>query len=87
MGTFEVRFEKNFHGTLFRDNEVANVFLYTGAVSAGELTLQAEEVSAVDWFDLAQVEKACAVREDWCCVPSAGLRVLSDYLAAHPEAV
>ena len=87
IGTFDVRFERQFHGAWFRDNELAHVFLYPGPVDTAALTLQAEEVSAVDWFDLERVVAACTVREDWCCVPSAGILLLADFLAAHPDAV
>ena len=47
-GHFDVRFEKEFHGRLFRDDEYANVYVYAGPVDIDALTLQAEEVERVD---------------------------------------
>lgn len=84
VGHFDIRYEKEFHGRLFRDNEYSHVYMYTGPVDAETLTLQAEEVQAVDWFDLTRVLNACAPREDWCCVPLDGIRTLTDYLEKHP---
>ena len=95
-GRFRIRYEKEFHGRPFRDNEVAFVYVYRGPVDAGALKLQAKEVERVDWFDLEAVYAACRRREearragweqaepdgeDRFCVYLEGLDVLKSFLA------
>lgn len=81
-GTFRIQFEKTFHGHLFRDNEFANVYVYTQPVQTEQLTLQESEVSEVRWFDLDAVAEEIRTDRSRFCVPSEGLRILSDYLRA-----
>ncbi|MBE6990508.1 MAG: NUDIX domain-containing protein [Ruminococcaceae bacterium] len=83
-GTFHIHYEKVFHGEIFRDNEVAFVYVYRGAVDTASLTLQAEEVERVDWFDLQEVCRLCRPpRDPRFCVPLPGLETLTAYLARH----
>lgn len=81
-GTFHIRYEKVFHGRLFRDNEVTRVYVYTEPVDAGALTLQASEVSEVRWFDLNavwdEIQKGDRHR---FCVSTQGLGMLREWLA------
>ncbi len=77
-GTFRLRYEKEFHGRMFRDNEFANVYVYDGAI--GELKLQESEVSEVRWFDLNEVWDEIQTDRERFCVPKPGLAVLRDYL-------
>ena len=79
-GTFHIRYEKVFHGGLFRDNETASVFVYQGTVDAEALTLQESEVESVAWFDLETVYTEIQTSRDRFCVPKEGLEVLRDYL-------
>ncbi len=80
-GTFRIQYEKVFHGSLFRDNEVTTVFVYQEPVTAEELTLQASEVSEVRWFDLQAVWREIQQgQRQRFCVPTEGLKVLRDYL-------
>ena len=79
-GTFHIRYEKVFHGGLFRDNETASVFVYQGTVDAEALTLQESEVESVAWFDLESVYTEIQTSRDRFCVPKEGLEVLRDYL-------
>ena len=79
VGTFHIRYEKLFHGRMFRDNEFANVYVYTGPV--GEVTLQESEVSEVQWFDLDAVWEEIQSDRRRFCVPKPGLEVLRRYLA------
>ena len=51
-GTFRIQYEKEFHGKMFRDNEVAFVFVYQKPVDIADLTIQKEELDGVSWFDL-----------------------------------
>ena len=53
-GTFPISFAKEFHGKMFRDEELAFVYIYDQPVDITELVLQKEEVEAVEWFDLEE---------------------------------
>lgn len=79
-GNFDIRYEKEFHGRLFRDNEFSHVYVYMEPVDVDALTLQAEEVSRVDWFDLEQTWSELPTRRDIYCVPTQGMAVLRRYL-------
>ena len=83
-GIFRIQYEKEFHGKLFRDNEVTRVYVYQEPIEIQNLTLQASEVDEVRWFDLEEVYKEIQVTRERFCVPSAGLQVLRDYLM-HSE--
>ena len=79
-GTFRIRYEKEFHGHMFRDNEVTSVYVYDQPVSIQDLTLQQSEVSEVRWFDLDEVWDEIHRSRERFCVPAAGLSVLREYL-------
>ena len=79
-GTFRIRYEKEFHGRLFRDNEVTSVYVYEAPVDAETLTLQKSEVDEVRWFDLETVWREIRTDRHRFCVPAGGLRVLKEYL-------
>lgn len=83
-GIFRIRYEKEFHGKLFRDNEVTRVYVYREPIEIQSLALQAGEVDEVRWFDLEEVYREIQVTRERFCVPSAGLQVLRDYLM-HSE--
>ena len=51
-----------------------------------KLTLQKEEVEAVEWFDLEVVYEACLTRNPRFCVPIEGLRTLMKYLLFEANA-
>lgn len=79
-GTFRIQYEKEFHGHMFRDNEVTRVYVYDKPVSIQDLTLQESEVSEVRWFDLNEVWDEIHRSRERFCVPTAGLNVLREYL-------
>ena len=79
-GHFDIRYEKEFHGQRFRDNEYAHVYVYTEPVDIDRLTLQAEEVERVDWFDVEKTWAELPTRRDLYCVPTEGMAVLRRYL-------
>jgi len=79
-GTFDIRYEKVFHDRLFRDNELSHVYVYLEPVNFDDLTLQAEEVSRVDWFDLERTWAELPTRRDVFCVPTPGMAVLREFL-------
>ena len=84
-GSFDIRYEKVFHDRPFRDNELAHVFVYRGAVDIGALTLQPDEVERVDWFDLETTWSELPTRRDIYCVPTEGMAVLIGFLRREYE--
>ena len=79
-GTFRIRYEKEFHGKMFRDNEVAFVFVYQKTVDIADLTIQKEELDGVSWFDLDETHEACKNHDQKFCVPLGGLETVRRYL-------
>ena len=79
-GTFRIRYEKEFHGRLFRDNEVTKVYVYSAPVKIDSLVLQKSEVDEVQWFDLNEVWEEIRQTRERFCVPSDGLDVLKRFL-------
>ena len=66
--------KRNSHGKMFRDNEVAFVYMYTKPVDAKKLILQKEEVESVEWFDMEELDTALQPpRDQRFCVPYGGL--------------
>ena len=80
-GSFSNQYEKEFHGKLFRDNEVTRVYVYREPVNIDDLHIQESELSEVRWFDMQEVWDEIQVNRDRFCVPRGGLRVLMEYLA------
>ena len=74
-GTFRIRYEKEFHGRMFRDNEV-----YQKQVDIADLTIQKEELDGVCWFDLEDTYEACKNHDQKFCVPLGGLETVRRYL-------
>lgn len=79
-GTFRIQYEKEFHGKMFRDNEVAFVFVYQKQVDIADLTIQKEELDGVCWFDLEDTYEACKNHDQKFCVPIGGLETVGKYL-------
>ena len=82
-GTFRIRYDEVFHGRPFHDDEVSFVYVYQRPVDAERLSLQAEEVEAVAWFDMEEVLTECRRGSDRFCVPVGGLEVLKRYLESE----
>ena len=80
IGAICSRYEAQFRGKTFRDNEYTSVYLYREPVDADKLRLQVEEVERVDWFDLEQVREEIAHSRDRFCVPRASLALLRSFL-------
>lgn len=82
-GTFDIAYEKEFHHRMFRDNEIAFVYVLRREVDEKTLTLQTEEVEDVEWFDLEETYQECLKHNKKFCVPVPGLKVLRNYLGAE----
>ncbi len=85
-GSFRIRYEKFFHGNLFRDNEFTRVFVYREPLDESRLRLQESEVEDVRWFDLEEVREEIRHSRERFCVPSEGLDVLIRYLRKEGSA-
>lgn len=79
-GQFRIKYAKEFHGRMFRDNEVTSVFVYSRPVEAENLTLQASEVDEVRWFSLHEVWDEIQSDRSRFCVPRDGLGILKAFL-------
>lgn len=80
IGSFHGQYEKDFHGKMFRDNEIVWIYVYSGSVEAEKLVLQKSEIEEVRWFDLDDVWNEIQVSRERICVPAGGLAVLRRYL-------
>ncbi len=83
-GKFHINYAMEFHGKMFRDNEVAFVYAYEKPVDETKLVLQTEEVEEVKWFDVEEVRKGCEHRDGTFCVPTEGLEIITEYLKNGP---
>ena len=79
-GMFRIQYEKEFHGRMFRDNEVTRVFVYEEDVDIDSLTLQESEVEEVRWFGLDEVAEEIKTSRERFCMPAEGLNKLIRYL-------
>lgn len=79
-GKFRIQYEKEFHGKMFRDNEVTTVYVYMDPVNDDDLILQESEVEAVRWFDLHEVIEEIKTSRKRFCVPSEGIGIVEQYL-------
>ncbi len=85
LGMIHIQYEKVFHGRLYRDNELAEVYVYSEPVEIGKLALQRSEVSEVRWFDQDKVwEEIRRGDRHRFCVPTEGLELLRDYIVRDP---
>lgn len=57
-GQRRIRWQDEFHGESFADNQVSNVYCLWKDVEPEELRLQAEEVEEVLWMDLEECRRA-----------------------------
>ena len=79
-GTFRIQYEEEFHQKLFKDNEIAFVYLYLGLKETDHVSVQKEELECVEWFDLEEVYHECLMENRKFCVPLQGLETVKKYL-------
>lgn len=79
-GTFRIQYEKEFHNKLFKDNEIAFVYVYLQNVDSKNITVQKEELECVEWFDLDETYRECLAHNQKFCVPVKGLETMREYL-------
>lgn len=80
IGKFHGRYSKEFHGSMFKDNEIPYVFLFHGTVDIDQLSLQEDEVDEVRWFDMDMVWEEIQHSRERFCVPSESLGILRRHL-------
>lgn len=83
IGQFKIQYELPFHGAMFRDNEVSNVYVLRRAQPASEFVIQKEELEAVEWRDADVVAADLARHDPAYCVPHGGWALLEAYLKSH----
>ena len=86
-GTFPISFAKEFHGKMFRDEEIAFVYIYQEPVNTAELVLQTEEVEEVQWFDLEETYQQCSQHRDKFCVPLGGLQLVRQFIKSNGNTI
>lgn len=82
-GTFRIQYQSEFHNALFRDNEIAFVYVYQKPVEIEKLVLQKEELDGVEWFDLEETVEQCKLHNQKFCVPLEGLMTAKRFLEAE----
>lgn len=78
-GCFDINYEKTFHDKIFKDNEIAFVYIYCRPVDDSKIVLQTEEVEAVEWFDIDYIQSALEPRDKRFCVPTGGFNIARDW--------
>lgn len=86
-GKFPISFTKEFHGKMFRDEEIAFVYIYDRPVEIDHLTLQKEEVEEVQWFDLEETYQQCRQHRDKFCVPLGGLQLVREFIKNNSNTI
>lgn len=79
-GTFRIQYEKEFHNKMFKDSEIAFVYVYLENVDIDKVIVQKEELECVQWFDLEETYKECLAHNQKFCVPVKGLETAMEYL-------
>ena len=80
VDTFVIQYEKEFYGKMFKDSEIAFVYVYTKPVNIDELTLQKEELDGVEWFNLEYVYEECRKHNQKFCAPVCGLEIVRRFV-------
>ena len=72
---------------IFRDEEIAFVYIYAHPVEIDHLTLQKEEVEEVQWFDLEETYQQCSQHRDKFCVPLGGLQLVRQFIKSNGNTI
>ena len=75
-GTRRIRNEKEFHGRMFRDNQVSNVYCIWRDVEPEECVLQEEEVEEVKWILLQECKNRVEAEDPAFCIKMEELLML-----------
>ena len=86
-GKFPISFAREYHVKIFRDEEIAFVYIYDHPVEIDHLTLQKEEVEEVQWFDLEETYQQCSQHRDKFCVPLGGLQLVRQFIKSNGNTI
>lgn len=75
-GTRRIRGAKEFHGKMFCDNQVSNVYCIWRDVEPEDCTLQMEEVEEVRWISLEECKKQVEAENPAFCIKLEELNML-----------
>ena len=82
-GCIHGSFAEEFHGKIFRDNEIAFVYVYQQPVDIETLVLQKEEVESVRWMEyeecLRRIQDGTLVH----CISLDEFKMLGDFLSGQ----
>ena len=78
IGNVRIKYVDEFHGEIFRDNEIAFLYVYEKQINKDSLKLQEEEVEDVQWFDLDYVIEEIEKSNPVFCVPTGSLEKLKE---------
>ena len=76
-------FEHIFHGKLFRDNQISNVYMMWLDLRPEEFLLQKEEVSEVRWFDFLACMEGVRKNTIPNCIFMEELEMIKNYYYSH----
>ena len=79
IGQVRYHFIREFHGKIFNNYEISQVFIYQKPVEIANLTLQEEEVEEVRWMDLDECMERVRAGDDRFCVMTEELEMIRDY--------
>ena len=82
-GQRRFRFEREFHGSMFHDNQVSNVYALWLDREEEAFVLQEEEVSEVRWMDFADCVSAVREKRISHCIYMEELELLKNALHLH----
>ena len=82
-GQRRFRFEREFHGSMFCDNQVSNVYALWLDREEEDFILQEEEVSGVRWMDFADCVSAVRENRISHCIYMEELELLKNALHLH----
>lgn len=85
IGSFDIKYEKEFRGKMFRDNEYSLVYVYTKPVDREKLRYQPEEVETADWFEINALREMLKNRDPRFCVPRGGFALIDEWCAKNGD--
>lgn len=79
-GTRQIMWEEHFHGRLFRDHQVSNVYLLMRDMGADEFTVQESEIDSVMWMDFDECVQAVKEGSIPNCIVIEELEMVKNHL-------
>ena len=78
-GKIRISYEETFYGSLFKDEEIAFIYVYEADPDLYSLKLQKEEVSEVCWYDLYELKERTERNDRRYCADLKSIRALVSY--------